>query len=163
MKKHNMAIGPGAPSLILIILVISLGILGMLSMMSARNDDKLSERAADVIERVYDLNGRSERSVMLVDDIVYQALEKKMTGDEYYRYIEAALPAYMEIDENVVYWVEEQSLSAQDAAGMILQQVTGKQVSGGKGMECRVQIIDPDESDSGESRVQWITHRTITE
>ncbi|MBR6954792.1 MAG: hypothetical protein IKH77_07125 [Clostridia bacterium] len=61
-KKSRIALGPGAPSLILIFVVLSMTVLGMLSLMSAGNDLSLSRRAAEVIEAVYRLNARAEET-----------------------------------------------------------------------------------------------------
>ena len=52
-KKGSISLGPGAPSLILIFVVLSLSVLGMLSLMGSRNDLRLSERSARVVETVY--------------------------------------------------------------------------------------------------------------
>ena len=59
-KKSSIALGPGAPSLILIFVVLSMSVLAMLSLMTARNDLQLSRRSADVAERVYELRERAE-------------------------------------------------------------------------------------------------------
>ena len=59
-KRGNIAIGPGAASLILIAVTLSLSVLGILALMSARADLRLSERSRDVAVSVYALNARAQ-------------------------------------------------------------------------------------------------------
>ena len=61
-KKSSIALGPGAPSLILIFVVLSMSVLAMLSLMTARNDLQLSRRSADVAEKVSELRERAEEN-----------------------------------------------------------------------------------------------------
>ena len=66
-KRGNIAIGPGAASLILIAVTLSLSVLGILSLMSARADLRLSERSRDVTASVYGLNARAEEILAGLD------------------------------------------------------------------------------------------------
>ena len=66
-KRGNIAIGPGAASLILIAVTLSLSVLGILALMSARADLRLSERSRDVAVSAYALNARAEEILAEMD------------------------------------------------------------------------------------------------
>ena len=42
MKRREIHIGPGAPSLLLVVVVVGMSVLGLLALMSARSDAKLA-------------------------------------------------------------------------------------------------------------------------
>lgn len=48
MNQREYRIGPGAASLMLLVVVLSMSVLGMLALMSARSDENLSLRSAEV-------------------------------------------------------------------------------------------------------------------
>ncbi len=66
-KRGNIAIGPGAASLILVFVVLGMSVLGMLSLISAKNDLKLAERSRDVAFSVYTLFAEAEEKLALLD------------------------------------------------------------------------------------------------
>ena len=51
MNQREYRIGPGAASLMLLVVVLSMSVLGMLALMSARSDENLSLRSAEVLRR----------------------------------------------------------------------------------------------------------------
>ena len=52
MNQREYRIGPGAASLMLLVVVLSMSVLGMLALMSARSDENLSLRSAEVARQV---------------------------------------------------------------------------------------------------------------
>ena len=73
-KRGNLAIGPGAASLILVSVVLSLTVLGRLSLMGAKNDLRLASRSAQVTASVYELNAQAERALSRLDARAHAAL-----------------------------------------------------------------------------------------
>lgn len=61
MNQREYRIGPGAASLMLLVVVLSMSVLGMLALMSARSDENLSLRSAEVARQVAELNVSAER------------------------------------------------------------------------------------------------------
>ncbi len=90
-KKSSISLGPGASSLILIFIVLSMMLLGMLSLMMGRNDLKLSERSAEVIEAVYGLNAKAETARAEIDAILVSCRQNAADEDDYLVKIEEAL------------------------------------------------------------------------
>ena len=68
MNQREYRIGPGAASLMLLVVVLSMSVLGMLALMSARSDENLSLRSAEVARQVAELNVSAERSLAELDD-----------------------------------------------------------------------------------------------
>ena len=158
MKKSGVSIGPGAASLILIILVVSMTVLGMLSMMSSRTDDRLSARAVRVAEKTYGLNGRSERSFMLADSAVSEAIRNSTDEESFFTALEGLLPENMELDGDEISWTEEASLSSSDIAGTLLHAVTGKNLSDGRRMFCSVRVSYEDRIADPAKGIVWVYH-----
>ena len=73
MNQREYRIGPGAASLMLLVVVLSMSVLGMLALMSARSDENLSLRSAEVARQVAELNVSAERSLAELDDVLAQA------------------------------------------------------------------------------------------
>ncbi len=119
-KKSRVSLGPGAPSLILIIVVLTLSVLGMLALMNARNDVRFSRRSAEVIEKVYQLNAQAEEHFAQLDELL--ARSGAAAGDEE---IASALPVGMQMDGDVVSWIESDGYRTLDCAAQVL--------SGGEG------------------------------
>lgn len=90
-KKSNITLGPGAPSLILIFVVLSLAVLGVLSLMTSRNDLHLSQRSAEVISAVYQLQEKAE--------------ERRAVLAELYA-SEEQLPEEVRLEEGRLLWEE---------------------------------------------------------
>mgnify|MGYP000366213716 CR=1 FL=1 len=73
MNQREYRIGPGAASLMLLVVVLSMSVLGMLALMSARSDENLSLRSAEVARQVAELNVSAERSLAELDDALAKA------------------------------------------------------------------------------------------
>ena len=66
-RESRVSFGPGVASLILIVVILSMSVLGILALMNARNDIKLSDRAAQVVQAGYALNAEAERRLATLD------------------------------------------------------------------------------------------------
>lgn len=108
MKQRKIALGPGAASLILIIVTLSMCVLCMLTFISAKNDLSLSTRGAAMIQRVYALNDRSERSMAALDEVLAACTEQTADDAAYLELVAQQLPEGMEIEENTIFWMESE-------------------------------------------------------
>ena len=133
--KSNISLGPGASSLILIFVVLSLSVLAMLSLMTSRNDLRLSERSAEVIEAVYELNEQAELKRAALDTLVLQAQKNGSLDTET---LEALLPEDVSLDGDELSWV----LS-----------------DGSRQLDCALQIQPVGEG----ARTRWIRHDLTAE
>lgn len=115
-KKSNISFGPGASSLILIFVVLTMSVLGMLALMNGRNDARLSDRSAQVIQAVYTLNGQAEERRAQLDALMKQTAETARTNEEYMEAIEAALPADVYLEEEALCWTESDGYRMLDCA-----------------------------------------------
>ena len=106
MKQRKIALGPGAASLILIIVTLSMCVLCMLTYISAKNDLSLSTRSADMIQRVYTLYDRSERSLALLDGVLADCAAQAADDADYWEMISQSLPEGMVLEDNLVSWAE---------------------------------------------------------
>lgn len=102
-KRSNTAPGIGAPSLLMILVVLSLSILAALTLMSARGDEKLSVRSADVTESVYALYAESEEALAALDTITCECRGKSASEQEFYGFIGEKLPDGIAFSENMLY------------------------------------------------------------
>lgn len=138
MKQRKIALGPGAASLILIIVTLSMCVLCMLTYISAKNDLSLSTRSADMIQRVYALNDRSERSLATLDAALAECA-RQAADDAAYRDLAAQkLPEGMEIEENTIFWTESE---------------------GDRALWCAVELAPLGE----EPRIRWTQHALTVE
>lgn len=108
MKQRKIALGPGAASLILIIVALSMCVLCMLTFISARNDETLSARSAQMIETVYTLNARSEHSLAALDAALAACAAEADDNEEYLSLAALALPEGMTLEGDRVYWTESE-------------------------------------------------------
>lgn len=108
MKQRKIALGPGAASLILIIVTLSMCVLCMLTFISAKNDLSLSTRSADMIQRVYTLNDRSEYSLAKLDAVLAECADQAADDEAYLEMVAQQLPEDMEMEENTVFWTESE-------------------------------------------------------
>ena len=115
-KKSSVSLGPGASSLILIFVVLSMSVLGMLSLMNSRNDIRLSERSAAVVEAVYALNARAEESRAALDQILAEEAKGASDEEAYLSAVESRLPEAMTLDGRIVEWTESDELRRLDCA-----------------------------------------------
>ncbi len=140
-RRSAVSIGPGASSLILIFVVLALSILGMLSLLTARNDLKFSERSAEVIQTVYQLNELAENRRAEIERILGEA---EQNGEDLLTVLENALPQETELYEDEITWTEEIRISidteGSDARTMML--------------DCALRILPGNESE----HTEWIRH-----
>lgn len=115
-KKSSVSFGPGAASLILIVVALSLSALGMLSLMNGRNDARLSERSAQVIEAVYRLNADAEEHRAELDALLVRAAEGKTDDEAYLAALADALPEGTELEGAVLSWTESDGSRMLDCA-----------------------------------------------
>lgn len=119
MKQRKIALGPGAASLILIVVVLSMCVLCMLTFISAKNDASLSERSAEMVEAVYDLNARSESSLAALDAVLAACAAQADDQADYLALIEQQLPPEMYLDADIVYWTEAEGERHLECAAQI--------------------------------------------
>lgn len=102
-KKSYAAAGIGAPSLLLILVVLSLSILAALTLMSARGDEKLSKRSADVTGSVYALYAGAEESLASLDAITCACRAEAASETEFWELLAGKLPDGIEIFDKMLY------------------------------------------------------------
>ena len=119
-KKSSITFGPGASSLILIFVVLALSILGMLSLMNGRNDVRLSERSAQVIEAVYALNVRAEEKRAEIDAAMAAARRETQDEEAYLQYLQGALPEDVSLEGDEISWTESDGFRTLDCALQVL-------------------------------------------
>lgn len=119
MKQRKIALGPGAASLILIIVTLSMCVLCMLTYISARNDLSLSLRSGEMIQRVYALNDRSERTLALVDGVAAECAAKAADDDGYRALLAERLPEGIYMEENLISWTESEGDRALECAAVL--------------------------------------------
>ncbi len=115
-KKSSVSFGPGASSLILIVVALSLSALGMLSLMNGRNDTRLSERSAKVIEAVYRLNADAEERRAELDALLVETAEGQTDDEAYLDALADALPEGTELEGQVLSWTESDGSRMLDCA-----------------------------------------------
>lgn len=119
-RKSSVSFGPGASSLILIFVVLSMSVLGMLSLMNSRNDIRLSQRGASVVEAVYALNAQAEESRAALDGILLEEAARAGGDAQYLAAVEARLPEGKELNGRAIEWTETDGLRKLDCALEIL-------------------------------------------
>ena len=138
MNKRKVALGPGAASLILIIVVLSLCMMAMLTQISARNDHNLCTRSAEMVQRGYELNARSEKKLAELDALLAAAQKDACDMDAYLEKVEGLLPEGMTLEEDRVTWTEPLD---------------------NRNLECIVLLLPPGEK----QRARWISHKLMVE
>lgn len=138
MNKRKVALGPGAASLILIIVALSLCMMAMLTQISARNDYNLCARSAEMVQRVYELNARSEQKLAELDALLAAAQKDAGDMEAYLEKVEGLLPEGMTLEEDRVTWTEPLD---------------------NRNLECIVQLLPPGEK----QRARWISHKLMVE
>ena len=137
--KRKVALGPGAASLILIVVVLSLCMMAMLTQIGARNDYNLCKRSAEMVQRVYELNAKSEQKLAELDAALVKAqAEAGSNMEAYLKKVEELLPEGMSLDEEKVTWTEPLD---------------------NRNLECIVQLLQPGEK----QRTRWISHKLLVE
>ena len=106
MNQREYRIGPGAASLMLLVVVLSMSVLGMLALMSARSDENLSLRSAEVARQVAELNVSAERSMAELDAVLADAARSAQNDEDYLTRVEAALGDAMTLEGRAVSWQE---------------------------------------------------------
>lgn len=102
-KKSYAAAGIGAPSLLLILVVLSLSILAALTLMSARGDEKLSRRSADVTGSVYTLYAETEETLASLDAITRACRGEAASEEAFWEILGGKLPDSIAFFENMLY------------------------------------------------------------
>ena len=138
MNKRKVALGPGAASLILIIVVLSLCMMAMLTQISARNDYNLCARSTEMVQRVYELNARSEQKLAELDALLAAAQKDAGDMEAYLEKVEELLPEGMTLEEDRVTWTEPLD---------------------NRNLECIVLLLPPGEK----QRARWISHKLMVE
>ncbi len=138
MNKRKIALGPGAASLILIVVVLSLCMMAMLTQISARNDYNLCHRSAEMVQRVYELNAKSEEKLAELDALLLTARKDAGSMEEYLNKVSEILPENMKITEDRITWTEPLD---------------------NRNLECIVQLTPPGEK----QRTKWISHKLIVD
>ena len=137
--KRKVALGPGAASLILIVVVLSLCMMAMLTQIGARNDYNLCKRSAEMVQRVYELNARSEQKLAELDaGLVKAQAEAGNDMEAYLEKVETLLPEGMSLDEEKVTWTEPLD---------------------NRNLECIVQLLPIEDT----QRAKWISHKLAVE
>ena len=137
--KRKVALGPGAASLILIVVVLSLCMMAMLTQIGARNDYNLCKRSAEMVQRVYELNAKSEQKLAELDAVLVKAqAEAGNDMEAYLEKVQALLPEGMSLDEERVAWTEPLD---------------------NRNLECIVQLLQPGKK----QRTRWISHKLLVE
>ncbi len=138
MNKRKVALGPGAASLILIIVVLSLCMMAMLTQISARNDYSLCARSAEMVQRVYELNTKSEKKLAELDTLLVTAQKDAADMTAYLARVEELLPEGMTLEEDRISWTEPLD---------------------NRNLECVVQLLPPGEK----QRAKWISHKLVVD
>ena len=128
-RKSNVAIGPGAASLILIVVILSMGVLGMLALMNARNDARLSSRSTAVVVAGYELNDRAERKLAELDGVVAECAALSDGDDAYLTAVRGRLPEGMLMDGRMVTWSETDGLRTLSCAVEVLPLGDGQRLA----------------------------------
>ena len=138
MNKRKVALGPGAASLILIVVALSLCMMAMLTQISARNDYNLCTRSAEMVQRVYELNARSEQRLAELDAVLAKAGKDAEGMDAYLEKVGSSLPEGMTLEEDRIQWSEPLD---------------------NRNLECIVQLLPPGEK----QRTKWVSHKLVVD
>ena len=128
-RKSNVAIGPGAASLILIVVILSMGVLGMLALMNARNDARLSSRSTAVVVAGYELNDRAERRLAELDGAVAECAALSDGDDAFLTAVRGRLPEGMLMNGRMVSWSETDGLRTLSCAVEVLPLGDGQRLA----------------------------------
>ena len=128
-RKSNVAIGPGAASLILIVVILSMGVLGMLALMNARNDARLSSRSTAVVVAGYELNDKAERRLAELDSAVAECAALSDGDDAFLTAVRGRLPEGMLMDGRMVSWSETDGLRTLSCAVEVLPLGDGQRLA----------------------------------
>ncbi|MBR6891268.1 MAG: hypothetical protein IKN05_09795 [Clostridia bacterium] len=128
-RRSNVAIGPGAASLILIVVILSMGVLGMLALMNARNDARLSSRSTSVVVAGYELNDKAERKLAELDSAVAECAALSDGDDAFLTAVRGRLPEGMLMDGRMVSWSETDGLRTLSCAVEVLPLGDGQRLA----------------------------------
>ena len=128
-RRSNVAIGPGAASLILIVVILSMGVLGMLALMNARNDARLSSRSTSVVVAGYELNDKAERKLAELDSAVAECAALSDGDDAFLTAVRGRLPEGMLRDGRMVTWSETDGLRTLSCAVEVLPLGDGQRLA----------------------------------
>ena len=134
MRRHELHLGPGAASLLLVIVVLCMSILGLLSLMNARTDLRMARRSAEISEHMAALDVRAEEDFARLDALLASCGDAQ-SHEEYTARAAQLLPEGMYMEKDTIYW------TVQEDEARIL--------------ECAALILPLGET----PRIQWIIHR----
>ena len=129
MNKRKVA-------LILIVVVLSLCMMAMLTQISARSDFNLCSRSAEMVQRVYELNAKSERKLAELDALLAPAAKDASGMEDYLKKVSEILPEGMTLEENRITWTDPLD---------------------NRNLECVVELTPPGEK----QRTKWISHKLM--
>ena len=137
-RESRVSFGPGAASLILIVVILSMSVLGILALMNARNDIKLSDRAAQVVQAGYALNAEAERRLATLDALAVICAGRNDTDEDYAADMRAMLLMQGDITmtDRLISWSHS---------------------DGRRTLNCQVELLPL----GGPARLKWISH-TLT-
>ena len=144
-KKSLVALGPGAPSLILIFVVLAMSMLGMLALVNGRNDLKLSQRSALVTQAVYELNEKAQMSWACIDEILSREQSLSADDEQYLSRIRLTLPPE--------YTLEEETRQEGAIASIMWTETDGM-----RNLHCTLEIMSMNE----DTRAVWARHTLVS-
>lgn len=133
-RRSALTFGPGAASIILIVVVLSMSVLGILSLMNARNDERLTQRSAQVIASGYRLADAAERRYAELDARVAEAMQAAESDEAMLTALSGMLPEGMALEGREVSWEES---------------------DGFRTLECVAEVHPAGDG----ARLSWVTHR----
>ena len=112
--------------------------MAMLTQISARNDYNLCTRSASMVQRVYELNTKSEQKLAELDAVLIAAQKDADGMEAYLAKVSEGLPEGMTLEEDRVAWTEPLD---------------------NRNLECIVQLTPPGEK----QRTKWISHKLMVD
>lgn len=106
MNRHEIRVGPGAASLMLIAVVLSMSVLGLLSLMNARTDLQMARRSAQVSEQIAALDVQAEETFARID-AVFASCNDAQTHEEYIARAAQLLPEGVNLENDTVSWLQQ--------------------------------------------------------
>ena len=76
-SKESSPFGTGISSLLMIFVVLCLTVFGVLAYMTARADDRLTQRSAQMVQTYYEADARAEEALARLDAALLDALPEE--------------------------------------------------------------------------------------
>ncbi len=138
MNTKSWKVGPGAVSMLLMLVVVSMSVLGALALLSAKDAERLSDRAAEVAQIAAELDVRAEMTLSRLDALAARCAAEAENEEDYLERIAAALPEGTALEDRRIIWTER---------------------LGGRALECAAEIAAP----GAFPRLEWHTHRLVVD